>query len=147
MRAEDAEELVEQEFLERRGKDPVTVSKWVTGEDHTAELDQVKASIARLERESDAGLISTEEDEERHIQRMQSLVSRRDSLAAMPQRAAGWSYEETGETYEEAWHAADTSGKRKMLVDAGVKLYITHKHEYEILVPTREELLNGTQAP
>ncbi len=63
MRAEDADLLLEETFLERWGDEKVTRRVFVAGEDHSHELEQVLASIDRLRKESDAGLIASEDDE------------------------------------------------------------------------------------
>ena len=103
LRADACEELLENLFLERWGNEPVTRRVFVPGEDHSHELEQVNASIARLRRESDAGLVVTEDDEEDWLGRMRSLVDRRTKLEAIPSRVAGWVTEETGQTYAEVW--------------------------------------------
>ena len=92
---------------------------FVPGEDHTHELDEVNETIARLRRESDAGLVVSAEDEQIYLERMKALIDRRTKLEALPARAAGWVTEETGQTYGEAWQTED---HRTLLVDAGFRL-------------------------
>ena len=75
------------------------------GEDHSAELGQVHAIIDRLRMESDASLLTTPEDERLWLERMKPQVAKRDQLAAIPSRAAGWVTEETGQTKADAWEA------------------------------------------
>ena len=135
MVADDVDTVLEQTFLEKCGSLPVTRRVFQPGEDHTEELDVVKASIARLQRESDMGLISTSEDEALYLSRMSGLIKRRDDLAALPQRAAGWTHQPTGKTYIEAWQSAEAKERRKMLVDAGVHFIIHGKHKFEVKIP------------
>jgi site-specific DNA recombinase len=135
MKADEVEELLEQTFLEECGSVPVLRREFVAGEDHTAELETVKASIARLQRESDAGLVVTEDDERTYMNRMKNLVTRRTELELLPQRSAGWTYEETGETYADAWAQADTQGKRKLLTDAGVRFILKGSNAWEVQIP------------
>lgn len=135
MKAEDVEILLAEEFLEQCGSLPVLERIFLPGEDHTEELNKVKASIARLERESDVGLIVTSEDEERYFTRMKSLVASRTALEKLPQRQAGWDYRATGKTYGEAWLAADEDSRRKLLANAGVRFMIHGLNEWEVRIP------------
>jgi hypothetical protein len=108
-------------FLAKWGDEQVTRRVFVPGEDHSQELEQVNATIARLRRESDAGLIVSAEDERIYVERMRSLIDRRTKLEATPARAAGWVTEETGQTYREVW---DDSDHRQLLVDAGIQFVL-----------------------
>jgi site-specific DNA recombinase len=121
LRADVCEELLEETFLQQWGDRQVTSRVFVPGEDHSHELDQVNASIARLRRESDAGLVVTADDEEEWLGRMKSLVDRRTTLEALPSRAAGWVTEETGQTYAEVWPDADKAQRRQLLIDHGIR--------------------------
>jgi hypothetical protein len=74
--------------------------------------------------ESDAGLLTTAEDERQWLERLRAQVAKRDQLAARPSRAAGWVTETTDQTYEEIW---DTSDHRQLLLDAGVRFVLVSK--------------------
>jgi hypothetical protein len=93
----------------------------VAGEDHSHELEQVNETIARLRRESDAGLIVSAEDERVYVERMKALIERRTQLEGMPRRAAGWITEETGQIYREAWADSD---HRQLLLESGIKFLL-----------------------
>lgn len=121
IRADDADTLLEDTFLERWGDEKVTRRVFVPGEDRSHDLEQVNASIERLRRESDAGLVVTDDDEQVYLQRMRSLIDRRTELEATPRRAAGWITEETGETYRQVWADAD---QRQLMVDYGVRFVL-----------------------
>ncbi|PQE02834.1 recombinase family protein [Mycobacterium sp. EPG1] len=124
MRASDADLLMEETFLERWGDEKVTRRVFVAGEDHSHELEQVLASIERLRKESDAGLIVSDDDERVYLQRMKALVDRRTELESKPHRAAGWVTEETGQTYREVWHSDQedlVKFRRQLMVDHGVR--------------------------
>ena len=112
-------------FLLEWGDTPVTRRVFVPGEDHSHELEQVRATIDRLRRESDAGLVVSEEDERVYLERMRSLIERRSKLEAMPTRQAGWITEETGQTYREVWPTASAEERHKLLVDHGVKFILS----------------------
>jgi DNA invertase Pin-like site-specific DNA recombinase len=121
VRAELADTLLEETFLDRWGDEKVTRRVFVPGEDHSHELEQVVASIDRLRRESDAGLVVTDEDEQVYLRRMRSLIDRRTELEAQPRRAAGWVTEETGETYHQVW---DRQDHRQLMVDHGIRFVL-----------------------
>ena len=117
-RADELDALLESTFMELHGDEKVTRRVFVPGEDHTDELERTRATIDRLRKESDAGLITTPEDERIYLERMKALISRRDELEARPYRAAGWVNEETDITYREVW---DDSDKRQLLIDKQIR--------------------------
>ncbi|NHU42577.1 recombinase family protein [Rhodococcus sp. A14] len=127
IRADDADASMERMFLDRWGDQKVTRRVFVQGEDHAAELEQVSATIDRLRMESDAGLLTTPDDERLWLERMKAQVAKRDQLAATPSRASGWVSEETDQTYREVWPDAD---RRQLMIDHGARF---------VLYPTRPE--------
>lgn len=128
-RAEDVEFQLTYEFNYFRGDEPMTRRVFVPGEDHSAELEQVVATIRRLQMESDAGLLTTPDDERLWMDRMKAQVAKRDQLAAMPSRGAEWVIEETGQTKEEAWKAADERGRRQLYLDVGLRYILARRGE------------------
>jgi DNA invertase Pin-like site-specific DNA recombinase len=128
-RADDVDFQLAHEFTYHRGDEPATRSVFVPGEDHSVELDQVNATIDRLRLESDAGLLTTPEDERQWLERMKAQVAKRDRLAAMPSRAAGWTTEDTGQTKAEVWAAASKSDRRQLYLDAGLRYVLCRKSE------------------
>jgi hypothetical protein len=102
---------------------------FVPGEDHSAELEQVNATIDRPRMESDAGLLTTDEDQRQWLERLKAQTAKRDQLAAMPSRAAGWVAEETGQTKAEAWKAATEGERRQLYLDAGLRYVLARKGE------------------
>lgn len=121
IRADDGDELLEQTFLERFGDERVTRRVFVPGEDHSDELEDVNATIARLRGESDAGLIVSDDDERVYLARMRSQIDRRTKLEALPTRQAGWVTETTDQTYHEVWADSD---HRQLLIDKGVRFVL-----------------------
>jgi DNA invertase Pin-like site-specific DNA recombinase len=119
--ADKADGIMAKMFLAKWGDEQVTRRVFVPGEDHSHELEQVNGTIARLRRESDAGLVVSAEDERIYLERMRSLIDRRTKLEATPARAAGWITEKTGQTYREVW---DESDHRQLLVDAGIQFVL-----------------------
>lgn len=119
--ADTADKALEVYFLTLWGDEDVTRRVFVPGEDHSAELEQANATIERLRMESDAGLLTTPEDERQWLERMKTQVAKRDQLAVIPSRAAGWVTETTDQTFAEVW---DTADHRQLLVDAGVRFVL-----------------------
>jgi site-specific DNA recombinase len=131
VRADIGDELLEETFLEQFGDDTVTRRVFVPGEDHSNELEQIRATIDRLRRESDAGLVVSADDERVYLERMRSLIDRRTHLEDLPTRSAGWVTEETGQAYREVWpdsaaaSAESSALKRQLLVDKGIRFVLT----------------------
>ncbi|MGP2441772.1 recombinase family protein [Streptomyces sp. JW3] len=123
VRAEEVEEFMEIEFLQRYGRDPVTERTWVPGTDNTRELEEVRKRIDRLRRDSVAGL--WDDDQEGFRGLMASLMSRRDALAAEPVVEGHWSEKDTGITYGELWPTLDLEGQRKQLIKSGYRIMIS----------------------
>lgn len=118
IRADEADRQLEEMFLDGYGSKRVVRRVFMPGEDHSAELEQVNATIERLRLESDSGLLTTPEDERLWLERMKAQVAKRDHLAAQPSRAAGWVTEEAEQTYAEAW--GDVDRRHQLLVDANL---------------------------
>lgn len=118
VKADIAEAILEEVFIEHWANSKVVRRVFVPGEDHAPELEEVNAIIARLRREQDAGLVVSEDDERVYIERMRSLIDRRTKLEALPSRAAGWVTEETDQTYADVWAQQD---HRQLLSDARIK--------------------------
>jgi site-specific DNA recombinase len=128
--AADAEELVQQEFLERHAVRKVRSRVWRDGSDHSAELEQTTRTIESLRDDRAMGLFTSPEDEQTFRQQMQSLIAKRDELAVLPIVRAGWVKVETDETYAEVWPAATPEERRKLLTDAGVTLHISRPYHW-----------------
>ncbi|ASR77138.1 integrase [Mycobacterium phage MyraDee] len=118
IRADDADTLMEETFMAKWGDERVTNKVFVPGEDHSEELETVVATIERLRRESDAGLIVSADDERVYLERMKSLIDRRTALEATPRRVAGWAIEELPHTYRDVW---ETEDHRQLLIDKGIR--------------------------
>ncbi|AGK87236.1 integrase [Mycobacterium phage Methuselah] len=149
MRGDEADGLLEQLFLEQYGSQPVTEKVFVPGEDHSEELEQVRATIDRLRRESDAGLIATAEDERIYFERMKSLIDRRTRLEAQPRRASGWVTQETDKTNADEWAKASTPDeRRRLLMKQGIRFELVRgKPDPEVRLFTPGEIPEGEPLP
>ena len=133
MRADEVEEVLEETILREIGDADVPKKHWEPGEDATEEIEDLDKKIRRLRSDREAGVY--DDDETYYRETMKGYMERRKTLAAMPQKASGWRYEDTGVTYREAWVSADTQTRRKLLIDAGVQLFITDFSTWSVHVP------------
>lgn len=141
-KADEADDVLENIFLTQRGDAEVTRRVFVPGEDRSHELDRVNASIERLRRESDAGLIVTDEDERLYLHRMKNLIDQRTALEAVPVRKAGWTTETTGQTYAEVW---ETEDRRQLLIDAGIAVKVEPVSAEDMPTPPRRPHVPGVR--
>ncbi|MGW3075085.1 MULTISPECIES: recombinase family protein [unclassified Kitasatospora] len=121
--ADILEKWAEGEFLKRIGHLQITLQVEDPGEDHSTEIERVKESISRLRRDRSAGLYD-EDDEVEYGRMMESLLSERKRLKALPSRPPGVSQVPTGRTYADLWHEAGEDQKRHMMVEAGARLVV-----------------------
>ncbi|GAA1940490.1 recombinase family protein [Amycolatopsis minnesotensis] len=135
IRADDAEEIVAQTFLEDCGSLVVLRRVFQPGEDHSYELAEVEQTIESLREDRALGLFSGPEDEARYRDQMRALIARRDVLRALPSRVAGWIYEPTGTTYAEDWASAEVERRRKLLTEAGVVFRLHEPNQWAVEVP------------
>lgn len=141
--ADDAEEVVTDSFLSRHGDRKVRKRIWREGSDQSSELEQTNRTIEALREDRALGLFSTPEDQQTFRSQMVSLIARRDELAALPIVKPGWVDVDTDETYADVWPTASPEDRRKMLIDAGVLLWVTRPNDYELYVELGAELNTG----
>lgn len=103
---------------------PVMRRTFVPGEDHTAELEVVVKAMNEVRQEKDQGFYDYPGGDDEYKQRIASLVSQRQILAALPQRAATWIEEPTGETYTQAYFRMTQEERRTLLMGADVRFYV-----------------------
>lgn len=135
IRAADAEGTIEEEFLRELGDEPALVRVFDPGEDTSYELSEVEETIAALREDRALGLFTSKEDQALFRSQIGALVARRDELQSRAVRPAGYTLVETGRTYRDAWAAADIVGRRKLLVDAGIRLTLSGPREATVSIP------------
>lgn len=122
VRADWADEYVEREFLAALGGLRYTRTVETPGYDPALEIAEVIAEleehqIQRDRRKSKAGM----EVWQRHTD---ALDARLATLEATPVTPARREVIDTGRTYADEWAEADTAGRRRMLLDAGVRVTV-----------------------
>ncbi|MEU0583612.1 recombinase family protein [Streptomyces sp. NPDC006132] len=125
VRAEEVEEFIEIEFLQRYGQDPVTERVWVPGTDNTKELEATRKRISRLRHLYVEG--EFEDNPKEYKDRMHALRTRETELAAEPVVEGHWSEKDTGQTFQQLWAGLDLEGQRKQLIKSGYKVQVGRK--------------------
>ncbi|UJD21135.1 serine integrase [Mycobacterium phage SororFago] len=130
--AETAEEEVYRVFLDTHAHRKVKERVWQVGTDQAAELDRVLRTIDSLREDRAMGLFDGPEDEKIFRQQMAALRAKRDELQATPNVRTGWVEVETEKTYGQVWESATPEEKRKMLIDAGIVIWVTNRNDYYV---------------
>ncbi|MFE0960574.1 recombinase family protein [Streptomyces fungicidicus] len=125
VRAEEVEEFIEIEFLQRYGLEPVTERVWVPGTDNSRELEEVRKRIARIRDNYESG--AYDDNPEEYKERLHALRTRRDELAAEPVTEGHWQEKATGETFEDLWCRLDLEGQRQQLIKSGYTVLLGRK--------------------
>ncbi|MFF2921833.1 recombinase family protein [Streptomyces celluloflavus] len=95
------------------GKEEVRVVK-NAGEDHTVELEQYRARLARVEKEDEQGWY--DDDRESYLKKRRNLVARIKELEAKPVIPATVTYEPTGRTFRKKWEGMTDEEQREYLL-------------------------------
>ncbi|MFI9328758.1 recombinase family protein [Kitasatospora sp. NPDC052868] len=112
-------------LVERLACLPMTVRKFIPGEDHTEQLNHVAQAMKDLREERRRGLFDYPGGDDEYSEALETLVDERRRLAALPQRPAAWIDVETGETFADAWTQADQEGRRQLLLGLKARLYMS----------------------
>ncbi|MFJ2114401.1 recombinase family protein [Streptomyces sp. NPDC087850] len=119
---EGMEDHITAEFLRKFGRLPVVRMVEHVGEDFRPQIRQAEEALSDLEKDRyDRGLFKGDSGAERYAQQYGKLEER---LAALQERQrhatpAGVEAVPTGKKYADLWKAADTAGKRDLLLEAG----------------------------
>lgn len=124
IRRDELAAWVDTEVIRLLGNAEVIERVWVPGSDVTAELADVRAAIARLRDDRDAGLYSGEEDAAEYRERLARLIRRRDTLAAIPVVEPHWETRATGQRFGDVWATADGTRKRELLDQMGLRVWV-----------------------
>lgn len=131
--ADQADSILKDEFLERKGAAPVEERVWQVGTDSFAELDRVQKALDLLRSEADAGLV---DDQEEYLGRLKALTAKKRELESQPIIKSGWVTRYRDDTYADVWENSDNEQRRKLLVDAEVRFVLTNRDQWEVEVPS-----------
>ncbi|MFF9062427.1 recombinase family protein [Streptomyces sp. NPDC014882] len=117
-------DVFEEALLSRLGELPEVVKVTESGEDHTAELDQVTARLLRLEKDYENGRYDEPEKEESYWRMHGNLTRKQKELKAKPVRPAVTRYVETGLIWAQKWGGMRTEQRRDYLTGRDVRVYV-----------------------
>lgn len=118
IRADLAEQLVEENFLDQIGDMKAQERVYIPAEDHQSELNEALRAVDELT--ALLGTITSATMRSRLLEQLGALDSRIARLESLPSREAGFEYRETDETYREAWNSLDTEGRRQLLLKSRI---------------------------
>ncbi|MGW0522817.1 recombinase family protein [Crossiella sp. NPDC003009] len=125
MTAELTEHWVEEQFLSAFGHLEVVEIIHDPGEDHSAEIAEVKKAMAKLKTDRyEHGLFDDEEGEQDFLSRYRDLRNRQTRLEALPSRPAGERRIPTGKSVSSLWTELDRDDRRRMLLDHKVTVTV-----------------------
>ncbi len=127
--AEEVELLLEQTFLEQEGDKPVRERIYVPADDQREALREAVEAVDELTELLRS--VSSDTVKERLRSQLRALDSRIGELENTPAKEAGWEYRETGQTYRQAWDAADTDGRRQLLLRSRITAAVRLKKRHE----------------
>lgn len=128
VRAEEAEEFVEREFMRAVGSLRIVVRVEDPGEDHGAEIRELEDALGELERDRyEGGLYRGDDGRQRFRDQYARIEGRLEALRAMPFRAPTVRLEETGLTYAQEWELSDWPTRRARLIERGAVLLVRGK--------------------
>ncbi|MFB7634372.1 recombinase family protein [Streptomyces sp. NPDC056149] len=122
IRAAWVDEYVTAEFLRLAGPLQLTRVTEVPGYDPQPEIDATAAEFA--EHQAQKGRQKSKAAQAEWQRRADALDARLADLESREKTEARREVTPTGRTFADEWHAADTAGKRAMLIDAGARLEI-----------------------
>ncbi|WP_342338649.1 MULTISPECIES: recombinase family protein [unclassified Rhodococcus (in: high G+C Gram-positive bacteria)] len=120
--AEKLEELVEEHFLGRVGDLEVRERVWVPGDSRDADLKEAQSALDELAKALRS--MRSAQAVQRIQEQLRAVDARIVELESTPAREARWEYRATGGTYLDAWGAADTDGRRELLLRSGITVAI-----------------------
>ncbi|MGK4582477.1 recombinase family protein [Kitasatospora sp. HPMI-4] len=125
---EAMEAQVKAKFLDAFGRLPVVRMVEHVGEDFRPQIRQAKEALNDLEKDRyDRGLFKGEDGANRFAAQYAKLEERIASLEEKQRQAkpAGVVGVPTGQTFAQHWEAADTAGKRDLLLEAGAYVEVS----------------------
>src|SRR5690606_30427664 len=132
--AKKLENLLEAAFLTAEGPNRVREQVFVPGSDNRAEIETLRSTLKRLKMESDAGLIT---DDDEYIARLKSVTTRLKELEEEPYRRSEWRTTQLDETYAERWAKEGVEGWRKLLQNINATPYINRDGRVHLDIESR----------
>jgi len=118
---------VGQWFKATYGAGEVMTRKWDAGTGYAAQAAELTAARDRLKADREAGLYDEPEEAEWYQERYRALTAEIRELKARPERKPGMIEVGTGRTIAQEWEAADSTRRREMLAEFGVRVVVNAK--------------------
>lgn len=119
VKAEILSAIVEAQMLQHIGDLEIREAVYIAGESHEDELQEAKEGLADLLQERPKKHDAVRAIYDQQIAALEAQIIRLSALPSTPNRTE---YRGTGKTYRDLWASADTPGKRKFLLNAGVRI-------------------------
>ncbi|NKS80618.1 recombinase family protein [Rhodococcus hoagii] len=130
---EEMDELVESAVLGLLGSSERLSRAWDAGEDTSAELADLDATLADLAGQLGLSVYRAGTPQRAVLDtRIAELSHRRDELAAITTRPAGWTWQPTGETFAEWWERQDIQQRNIYLRSMGVSVRFDKREDLKI---------------
>ncbi|MGW2209314.1 recombinase family protein [Streptomyces sp. NPDC001781] len=94
------------------------------GEDHTAELEQKRQRLNKLESDYAEGKYDTEAKEQSYWRTLENLTKKIAELEAHPMRPRTVAFQPTGRTWADKWKAMGTQDRREFLSERNVRVIV-----------------------
>ncbi|MDQ0992096.1 recombinase family protein [Streptomyces sp. V3I7] len=106
------------------GHAPEMVKLVDPGEDHTAELEQKRQRLNKLESDYAEGKYDTEAKEQSYWRTLENLTKKIAELEAHPVRPRTVVFQPTGRTWADKWKAMGTQDRREFLSERNVRVMV-----------------------
>ncbi|WP_342660394.1 hypothetical protein Rruber_00227 [Rhodococcus ruber] len=130
---EELDELVESSVLALMGDSERLQRVWDAGEDTAAELADLDNTLADLAGQLGRGPFRAGTPQRAALDaNIEALDQRREELAAATTRAAGWTWQPTGETFRDWWESLDLTQQNVYLRTMGVRVTFDKRDELSV---------------
>lgn len=120
---EEFDDMIEKQLLALLGSSERQKRVWDKGEDTGEELAEIDGTLADLVGQLGRGAFRAGTPQRAALdQNIDALSKRRDELAAVSTRPAGWVWRPTGETFRDWWVSLDLEHQNVYLRTMGVKV-------------------------
>ncbi|MEV6638052.1 recombinase family protein [Actinoplanes sp. NPDC051470] len=120
--AADVEAAVESALLQLIGDVPVMKEVVHAGQSSSEDLATATAALTDLLMESAGKPAAVKAVYQKQITALEERITR---LSELPETVAGTELVPTGKTYRQAWEAEDRPGRRRLLLDSGIRVETT----------------------
>lgn len=127
------DDLVESAVLDLLGSSERMSRVWEAGEDHAAELADLDVTLTDLAGQIGLGVYRAGTPQRAVLDaRIAELSHRRDELAAVTTRPAGWAWKPTGETFADWWERQSVQEKNVYLRSMGASVRFDKRDELKV---------------